>query len=243
MVQPSAPDRPGPRGDDAPARRGGVALPDPSARTVVHLLRHGEVHNPEGVLYGRLPGYHLSARGRAMALRVAEHLVASGADVALVVASPLERAQETARASADALGLGVGTDERLIESGNQFQGLTVGVGDGALRRPEHWWKMRNPFRPSWGESYVEQAARMHAAADEARVRAEGREALLVSHQLPVWVARLAAEGRRYAHDPRHRQCTLASLTSLHYVGHELVGVTYREPAADLLPGANQVSGA
>lgn len=223
---------------DAPA-----PLPDPTARTVVHLLRHGEVHNPEGVLYGRLPGFRLSERGLAMADRVAEHLVATGADLALVVASPLERAQQTARPTAAALGLEVGTDERLIEAGNQFQGLTVGVGDGALGKPRHWWKLRNPMVPSWGEPYVEQAARMHAAADEARVRAEGREALLVSHQLPIWVARLSAEGRRYLHDPRKRQCSLASLTSLHYVGHRLVGVTYREPAADLLPGANPVPGA
>ncbi|MEJ5944290.1 histidine phosphatase family protein [Pseudokineococcus basanitobsidens] len=232
-----------PPDDDARPDRRPVPLPDPRARTVVHLLRHGEVHNPEGVLYGRLPGYHLSERGRAMADRVAEHLVASGADICLVVASPLERAQETARPAAEALGLPVGTDERLVEAGNQFQGLTVGVGDGALQRPEHWWKLRNPLRPSWGEPYVEQATRMHAAADEARVRAEGRHALLVSHQLPIWVARLAAERRRYAHDPRRRECSLASLTSLHYVGHHLEGVTYREPAADLLPGASGVAGA
>ena len=222
---------------------GPAPLPDPTVRTVVHLLRHGEVHNPEGVLYGRLPGFRLSERGLAMADRVAEHLVATGADLALVVASPLERAQQTARPTAEALGLDVGTDERLVEAGNQFQGLTVGVGDGALGKPRHWWKLRNPMVPSWGEPYVEQAARMHAAADEARVRAEGREALLVSHQLPIWVARLSAEGRRYLHDPRKRQCSLASLTSLHYVGHRLVGVTYREPAADLLPGANPVPGA
>ncbi|WP_298991048.1 histidine phosphatase family protein [uncultured Pseudokineococcus sp.] len=227
----------------SPGPRDPARLPDPSVRTVVHLLRHGEVHNPEGVLYGRLPGYHLSERGRAMAQRVAEHLVDAGHDIALVVASPLERAQETARASADALGLEVGVDERLVEAGNQFQGLTVGVGDGALRRPEHWWKLRNPLTPSWGEPYVEQAARMRAAADEARVRAEGRHALLVSHQLPIWVTRLSVEGRRYVHDPRRRECSLASLTSLHFVGHRLEGVTYREPAADLLPGANPVPGA
>lgn len=218
-------------------------LPDPEVRTTVHFLRHGEVHNPEKILYGRLPGYHLSELGRKMADRVAEYLRAQHADITLVVASPLERAQETARPSAEAFGLEVGTDERIIEAGNQFQGLTFGVGDGSLRRPGHWWKLRNPLRPSWGEPYTEQAARMLAAADEARVRAEGHEALLVSHQLPIWTARGAAEGRRLAHDPRHRECALASLTSLHYVGHRLVGVTYREPVADLLPAANKVPGA
>ncbi|MEJ5913876.1 histidine phosphatase family protein [Pseudokineococcus sp. 1T1Z-3] len=242
MAPPATDDAHPPATSGRPARRP-APLPDPTARTVVHLLRHGEVHNPEGLLYGRLPGYGLSERGRAMADRLAEHLVAAGHDIALVVASPLQRAQETARPAAAALGLEVGTDERLVEAGNQFEGLTVGVGDGALSRPQHWWKLRNPLRPSWGEPYVEMATRMHAAADEARVRAEGRHALLVSHQLPIWMARSAAEGRRYAHDPRRRECSLASLTSLHYVGHRLEGVTYREPAADLLPGAKAVAGA
>ena len=211
--------------------------------TTVHLLRHGEVHNPEGVLYGRLPGYYLSELGVAMAERVAAYLLEGGHDVAHVVASPMERAQATAEAVAAAFELEVVVDERLIEAGNHFQGLTFGVGDGSLHHPGHWWVMRNPFRPSWGEPYAEQAARMLAAAGDARVKAEGREAVLVSHQLPVWVARQAAEGRRLWHDPRRRECTLASLTSLHYDGEKIARVTYSEPAAALLPGANQVAGA
>lgn len=210
-------------------------------RTVVHLLRHGEVHNPEGVLYGRLPGYHLSERGRAMAERAAEHL--STRDIALVVASPLERAQETAAPIAGAHGLPVATDERLIEAGSHFEGLTFGVGDGSLRHPGHWPKLVNPFTPSWGEPYERIAARMLAAVADARLKAEGHEAVLVSHQSPVWVARLKVEGRRLWHDPRRRQCSLASLTSLTYDGDRLVGLGYAEPAADLLPGASKVAGA
>ena len=62
--------------------------------TVVHLMRHGEVHNPDGILYGRLPGYLLSELGREMADTVARFL--ADHDVVRVVASPLERAQETA---------------------------------------------------------------------------------------------------------------------------------------------------
>lgn len=53
--------------------------------TVVHVMRHGEVENPEGVLYGRLPGYHLSELGRKMAERVAEHLTSR--DITHVAAS------------------------------------------------------------------------------------------------------------------------------------------------------------
>ena len=201
--------------------------------TVVHLLRHGEVHNPAGVLYGRLPGYHLSELGRAMAHRVAEHL--SGEDVVHLVSSPLERAQETAAPSAAAFGLTVQTDHRLIEAGNVFEGKTFGVGDGSLRRPAHWVHLRNPFRPSWGEAYVEIAQRMLAAVESARDAARGHEALCVSHQLPIWTARSLATGRRLWHDPRNRQCSLASLTSFTYRGDQLVSVGYQEPARDLLP--------
>jgi len=212
-------------------------------RTSVHLLRHGEVHNPEGVLYGRLPGYHLSDLGREMAQRVAQTLLEQRRDVVAVVASPLERAQETAAPIAAAFGLQVATDDRLIEAANHFQGMKFGVGDGSLRRPAHWWFLRNPARPSWGEPYVEQARRMLAAAADARDAARGHEAVLVSHQLPVWTTRQRAEGRRLWHDPRRRQCSLASLTSLRYDDDRLVGVDYSEPAADLLPGASPVPGA
>jgi broad specificity phosphatase PhoE len=209
------------------------ATPPGPARSVVHLLRHGEVHNPTGVLYGRLPGYRLSDRGRAMAERLAETLAAR--DVRSVVSSPLQRAQETAAPVAAALGLDIGTDDRLIEADNVFQGLTFGVGDGSLRRPSHWRHLWNPFRPSWGEPYVEIVARMRAAIDAARASLESGEVVLVSHQLPIWSVRSALEGRPLWHDPRKRQCTLASLTSLVYDDGELVEIDYSEPAADLLP--------
>lgn len=211
--------------------------------TTVHLMRHGEVFNPDKILYGRLPGYRLSDLGNEMARRVADHLVAEKRDISVVIASPLQRAQETATPSALAFGVELGTDERLIEAANYFEGKTFGVGDGSLRHPQHWPHLRNPFRPSWGEPYVEQVARMHAAVDDARELARGREALLVSHQLPVWMARSAYEGRRLWHDPRKRECNLASLTSLTFDGDTLVQVKYSEPVADLYPNASKVSGA
>ncbi len=157
----------------------------------VHLMRHGEVFNPEKILYGRIPGYHLSELGHQMAQRVADHFSAGDFDITVVTASPLQRAQETATPIAAGLGLELGTDERLIEAGNYFEGKTFGVGDGSLRHPEHWPHLINPFRPSWGEAYKEQVARMHAAVETARQQAEGHEAVLVSHQLPIWIARQA----------------------------------------------------
>jgi broad specificity phosphatase PhoE len=211
--------------------------------TTVHLLRHGEVFNPHGVLYGRLPDYHLSELGQLMAQRVADHLKAGGHRVVHLVASPLERAQETAAPVAEAFGLPIVTDERVIESGNHFEGLQFGVGAGVLRHPRHWWHLRNPFRPSWGEPYEVIADRVHAAARDARDAARGAEAVVVSHQLPVWTARRRAEGRRLWHDPRHRECDLASLTSLVYDDDRLVDVRYDDPARDLVPARHQVSGA
>ncbi|MEU3556429.1 histidine phosphatase family protein [Streptomyces fragilis] len=213
--------------------------------TVVHLMRHGEVENPTGLLYGRLPGYHLSELGRKMADRVAEHLAPR--DVTYVCASPLERAQETATPIAKAHGLELDTDERLIEAENVFQGKTFGVGDGALKRPGNWKHLVNPFKPSWGEPYQAQVARMRAALDAAAAAARGHEAVLVSHQLPIWIVRSAIEGRRLWHDPRRRECTLASLTSFTYEGDRIVAVGYTEPARDLVPahllaGAKPVKG-
>ncbi len=212
-----------------------------SERTVVHLLRHGEVDNPRKILYGRLPGYVLSGLGERMAERAAEWFTTH--DVVQVVSSPLERARQTATPVAERLGLPVTTDDRLIESENVFEGRSVGVGDGALRSPSAWWYLRNPFLPSWGEPYTRVALRMHAAAEVAREAARGHEAVLVSHQLPIWVARLCAERRRLWHDPRRRECSLASVTSLTYDGDRLVSVSYAEPCADLLPTANPVPGA
>jgi broad specificity phosphatase PhoE len=218
---------------------------DPTQTTIVHLVRHGEVHNPTGVIYGRLPGYHLSERGMAMAERLGEFFSGRGAhgddaeglggDIAAVVASPLWRAQQTAAPIGSALGLSVDTDDRLIEAENIFEGRKFAVGDGVLRRPSVWPRLVNPFRPSWGEPYQQQVDRMTAAMNDARGRVPGRAVVCVSHQLPIWVTRMALENRRLWHDPRKRQCTLASVTTITYLGDTVVSIVYREPAGDLLP--------
>ncbi|HNM85991.1 MAG: histidine phosphatase family protein [Mycobacterium sp.] len=201
------------------------------ALTRVHVMRHGEVHNPEGILYGRLPGYRLSERGLAQAQAVADTLARN--DIIAVIASPLQRAQETATPIAAAHGLVLGTDEDLIESSNYFQGKRMSPGDGVWRNPQVWWQVRNPFTPSWGEPYRQIAARMTAAVHRARDLAEGHEVVCVSHQLPVETLRRSMEGKRLPHDPRRRQCNLASLTTLTFDGDQLVAVDYREPAAGL----------
>jgi broad specificity phosphatase PhoE len=194
--------------------------------TVVHLLRHGEVSNPNGVLYGRLPGYHLSANGRLMAAAAADFFAER--PVAALFASPLERAQETARPVAERLGLEIVTDERLTESVNVLEGKTVTLTRLALD-PANWRYLWNPFRPSWGEPYPQVVTRMRQVIDRAREAAPGQEAVCVSHQLPIWISRLAAEHKRLWHSPNNRQCALGSVTSFTFDGDELAAVSYAVP--------------
>ena len=202
--------------------------------TSVHVVRHGEVENPNKILYGRQSGWFLSKRGEEMAKVLGEW--AKPLNIGAVHASPLERAQQTAKPMADAHNLTIKTDERLIEAANVFEGKPFGVGDGVLRQPSAWPKLWNPWKPSWGEPYVDQVNRMLAAVFAARDAANGKDAIVVSHQLPIWILRSAIEGRRFLHDPRKRICTLASVTSIHFDDDGMISdLTYSEPAKHLLP--------
>jgi broad specificity phosphatase PhoE len=202
--------------------------------TVVYLVRHGHVENPRRVLYGRLPGYHLSSRGQAQADLLAGHF--AEVPVAAVVASPLERAQQTAIPIAAAHGLEVRTDLRLIETSNIFEGVAGNVAWYILRHPRLWWKLRDLRAPSWGERNVDMVERVHAVVDAVREEFAGRQVVLVSHQAPIWVARLAFERRRLTHWPGFRRCTLASVTTLAFDGDQLTRISYAEPAASALLG-------
>lgn len=205
--------------------------------TTIHVMRHGEVDNPDGLLYGRLPGFGLTPRGHAMARRVADHLVAEGRDITAVIASPLKRAQQSGAPTARAFGVPLESDPRLIEAGNAFEGVPVNANRWALAEPRYWHLYTNPLRPSWGESYASVASRMSAAVSAALREARGHEALVVSHQMPITTLQRFTAGKPLFHSPLSRVCSLASLTSLVFEGATLVGVTYAEPAADLLHGA------
>ena len=202
--------------------------------SVVHLVRHGKVENPEGVLYGRQPGFGLSELGQRMAERLGEYF--ADANLVHLVSSPLQRALETmAPIAAKHPELEVHLDERVIEAANVFEGKSFGKRNEILFRPSSWWAMRNPLRPSWGEAYVSIVARMQAELADAAANSVGGEAVVVAHELPIWMARSWAEGRRLVHDPRRRQTSLASVTSFTYHDGHLVRVDYAEPCADLVP--------
>lgn len=204
-------------------------LPTVPIMTTVHLLRHGKVQNPDGILYGRLPDFHLAASGRAMAQGIADAL--AGADITHLGASPLERAQQTAVPFTAATGLPIVTDDRLIEAGNTFEGTRFGAH--SLSSPQTWAVLRNPARPSWGEPYLDIARRMLGAVVEAEQAARGHVAVLVSHQLPIWTLRRFLEGRRLWHHPSRRECALASLTSVHFTDGVVTGITYAEPVGHI----------
>ncbi|MEO8908242.1 MAG: histidine phosphatase family protein [Microbacteriaceae bacterium] len=196
----------------------------------VHLVRHGEVHNPSGILYGRLPGFRLSELGQKMAQRAADDIRARERPVVSLVASPLQRTQESAAPFAAAFALPIQTDARLIEPANHFEGTVMSQ---ALRNPTNWPWLINPFRPSWGEAYSSIVKRMRAAVDAAFDSVDDGDVVLVSHQLPIWCLHLSLAGERFMHDPRKRRCALSSVTTIERHDSQLVEVGYADPAAAL----------
>lgn len=203
-------------------------------------MRHGEVFNPERVLYGRLPGFRLSDLGQRMAEAAAADLVARKRPVVRVVASPLQRTQESAAPVMAAFGLPIHLDERLIEPANRFEGKRMRGPGGALRDPRNWPSLLNPARPSWGEPFRSISDRMLAVIDDAFHSVDEGDVVLVSHQLPIWMVHRALAGERLAHDPRKRRCDLSSITTLTLRGNAPAEVAYSSPAADLLVPANDV---
>lgn len=226
--------------------------------TVIHLMRHGEVDNPEGILYGRLPGYHLSELGRKMTESTAQYLFNAGFPIREIISSPLLRAQESAEAAAYLFKLPIKTDGRLIESANLFEGQKINGNRKSLLNPRYYLRYRNPITPSWCEPYTDQAYRMRDAvatalqrqlttadkssetAVDSTIKPPAKHVLMISHQLPIWCFRLFIEGKMLAHNPARRQCSLASLTSFTFAGSTLVDWCYTEPAANLLAQASDM---
>lgn len=204
---------------------------------LLHLVRHGEVHNPDGVLYGRLPEYRLSELGERMAEAAAQELAASDREVARIIASPLERAQQSAAPIAQAFNLPIHTDERIIEPTNAFEGT---VGRKSFRNPLNWYRFANPFRPSWGEPYRSIARRVREAMDDAWDAERDGDVVLVSHQAVIWAAHRDIAGEPLFHNPAKRRCELSSITTFERRGGRWFEVDYRTPAAELVQDSTDV---
>lgn len=213
--------------------------------TTIHFVRHGEVHNPDHILYERLPGFHLSDRGRRMAGATARYLAASPQTntAAAVYSSPLDRTRETAQAILTALNetraarneepLELVIDQRIIEAGNNFRGTRIGHGEGALWRNGNWKLVTNLWKPSWGESYRQIAARVGAFAQEKVREHAGQQIIVVSHESPIWSYRHLLETGHPEHNMLLRHTALASVTSITYDSQtgNVMSITYVDPAA------------
>ncbi|MEY4276131.1 MAG: hypothetical protein RIS26_594 [Actinomycetota bacterium] len=200
--------------------------------TRVHLVRHGEVYNPGGVLYGRLPHFHLSDNGRLMAEAAAQELKSAGTQISKLVVSPLLRTQQSAEPIAELFKLEPVIDEQIIEPYNMFEGRKVSAKT-VLLRPHLVFHLRNPMKPSWGESYVSVVSRMMKAMTEAAESVASGEVVMVTHQLPIVAVHRHLAGVPLAHNPAKRRCALSSITSFDFVDGKFTEVEYRDPAKDL----------
>lgn len=208
----------------------------PAAR--IHLVRHGEVYNPEGILYGRLPHFRLSELGHQMAEAAAKDLKDQKRKVTRIVSSPLLRARESAEHMQEvfANATAIEIDDRVIEPHNIFEGYRMNTRTVALRS-KLFFHMRNPFKPSWGEPFEQIAQRILAAMREAAAKTTDGDVVIVSHQAVIVMAQRAIAGKRLYHDPRKRRCSLSSITSFELRGRDFVEVDYREPALNLAGSA------
>jgi broad specificity phosphatase PhoE len=206
----------------------------------IHLVRHGEVFNPQGVLYGRLPGYGLSSLGHEMAQLAADDLAARGRAIGALVSSPLQRTQQSAEPIARVFELEPALDERVIEPENRFEGKRMSGRESALRDVRNWAFLVNPWEPSWGEPFGSIARRMLHAMEDAWSSTDAGDAVIVSHQLPIWMVHRRVAGKSLAHDPRRRRCALSSITTFERRGAAFVEVGYRDPARRLSANATGV---
>ena len=246
-----------PRGHDARPPRPRRIQREPLSRLEIvpaeqiHLVRHGEVFNPQGVLYGRLPGYGLSSLGQEMAQFAADDLLARSRPVTALVASPLQRTQQSAEPIGRAFDLEAALDDRVIEPENRFEGKRMSGPDSALLDVRNWAFLINPWEPSWGEPFGSIARRMLLAMDDAWNAADGGDVVIESHQLPIWMVHRRVAGKTLAHDPRRRRCALSSITTFERrratgagssssSGTDWVEVGYRDPAAGLSVNATDV---
>jgi len=200
--------------------------------TRIHLVRHGEVHNPDGVIYGRLPNFGLSQLGHQMAEASADQIRSSGAKVSRLLVSPLQRTLESAKPIAERYNVPIEVEDEIIEPDNIFEGHSVSLKT-IVRNPRFLLRLHNPFRPSWGEPFIQIQQRMLAAMERAWSETASGEVVMVSHQLPIWMVHRYSQGQRLSHDPRQRRCDLSSITSFEFNNGSLLEVDYRDPAKPL----------
>ena len=191
-------------------------------------MRHGEVHNPTRVLYGRLPNFRLSSAGRVMTRQAADYIHDLGRPVTALVSSPLQRARESAEPFTELFGIEPVITADVIEPTNVFEGRRMRR---ALLNPLNWRHLARPEIPSWGEPYAQVVERMQRAMGRVWDAVPSGDVVIVSHQLPIWVTHLQIAGEPLRHDPRRRRCALSSVTSFEGGPGAWREIGYAAPAA------------
>lgn len=193
-------------------------------KTLVHLVRHAEVHNPQNTWYGRLEGFHLSERGFRQAEALGDYF--EKRHLTAVYSSPLTRAMQTATPIAERLSLEVVIEPDIIESETHLQGRP---GDQRIfRNPANIRFFINPFRPSWGEPYTSITERMLRAVHRMREKHRGEEVTAVSHMTPIVIARMRLAGDVRPGWMGRLKCERASVTTVEFEGDRVLDMGYQE---------------
>ena len=162
--------------------------------TTILLVRHGTTATTGTVLPGRAPGLHLSEKGQAQAVVVAERLTELGKKPVALYSSPLERTRETAAPLASALHLKTQIDRGLLEC--DF-GAWTGKRLSILRKRAEWRSVQNSpssFRFPQGESFSEMQLRVWSTLERLAAKHRNRTIVVVSHADPIKAAVTYAQG-------------------------------------------------
>lgn len=168
--------------------------------TTVYVIRHADVENPHRVLYGHLPGFNLSAHGRAQAEALGDRLRSAG--LRRIVHSPLARAVETAQLINSRLpepvALEVDPELREADFSRYLQGIPFW--QIPVRRP--LWLVHKTRRGlvAGDESYEALGGRIIDVVKRIARQHPGEPMAVVSHADPIQAAWLLLDGR--AHNER-----------------------------------------
>jgi broad specificity phosphatase PhoE len=179
--------------------------------TTLYFVRHGDVHNPDQILYARLPGFRLSTLGETQAAAAGTYF--KDRPLAAIYSSPQHRAQQTAGAIAQYHpALTIQTLELLDEIHSPFEGRPLADLDAM------GWRLYTNL-PAGYETAEDIMTRVVATIQQMRAAYPGQEVVCVSHGDVVLAARYWAKGIPFNDNTKNREAlypATASITALSF---------------------------